>query len=110
MKTFAIVALSILSLEAGCFDLKEEGGDDIAGDDGVDPPKPPKPPVEATAKGAYQIRTVFDVTAEAVLPQSAYDMVVTLRDFSTAPAHTLIDLAEEAGVPAVSELRAVLPA
>lgn len=109
MKTFAIVALSILSLEAGCFDLKEEAGDDTAGDDAVDPPKP-KPPVEATARGAYRIRTVFDVTAEAVLPQPAYDMVVTLRDFSTAPAHTLIDLAEEAGVPAVAELRAVLPA
>jgi hypothetical protein len=36
-------------------------------------------------------------------------MVVTLHDFSTAPAHTLIDLAEAAGVPAVSELRAALP-
>jgi hypothetical protein len=109
MKTFAIVALSILSLEAGCFDLMA-GGDDTAGDDAVQPPAPPKPPADATARGAYRIRTVFDVTAEAVLPQPAYDLVVTLRDFSTAPAHTLIDLAEDAGVPAVAELRAVLPA
>ena len=106
MKTFAIVALSILSLEAGCLDLPA-GGDDT-GSDTVDP-QPPRPPGDASAHGTYRVRSVFDVTVAAVLPQPAYEIVATLRDFSTEPAHTLIDLAEDAGVPAVSELRAALP-
>jgi hypothetical protein len=61
------------------------------------------------AIGTYQVRTKIDVTAEAVLPAPAEELVVTLRDFSVHPGHTLFDLADEAGVPAVSELRAVLP-
>jgi hypothetical protein len=43
------------------------------------------------------------------LPEPAEEMVVTLRDFSTNPAHALIDLADEAGVPAVQEIRDDLP-
>jgi hypothetical protein len=35
--------------------------------------------------------------------------VGTLRDFSVNPASTLFDLAEDAGVPAVAEIRAALP-
>lgn len=107
MRGFAIVAISILSLTPGCF-VDPAGGDDAHGDDTVDPPPPPPPP-GATARGAYQVRSVFDVTAGAVLPEPAYELVATLDDFSTAPAHTLIDLAEAAGVPAVAELRAALP-
>lgn len=103
-----IVALSILSLAPGCF-VDPSSGDDVPGDDTVDPPPPPPPPPSATARGAYQVRSVFDLTAAAVLPEPAYNVVETLHDFSTEPAHTLIDLAEAAGVPAVEELRAALP-
>jgi hypothetical protein len=62
-----------------------------------------------TASGTYQLRSDIDLTIEAVLPEPAEDVVVTLRDFSTNPAQTLFDLAEELGVPAVSEIRTALP-
>jgi hypothetical protein len=55
------------------------------------------------------MRSELDVTVEAVLPEPAYDTVHTLRDFSQAPAHTLLDLAEQAGVPAVATIRDALP-
>lgn len=67
--------------------------------------QPPAP----VASGAYQVRSQIDLTVEALLPEPAEDMVVTLRDFSTNPAHTLLDLAEDAGVPAVGTLRDALP-
>ena len=94
------------SLLAGCVVHHPVlGGDD---DDVPTTPPPPPPPV-VVAAGAYQVRSVIDVTVEAVLPEPAEELVVTLREFSEQPAHTLIDLADEAGVPAVSELRDLLP-
>lgn len=111
MTGLTIVTLStvlLAALQGGCLVPSAGGADDAPGNDIVDPPPAPAP-ADATARGVYQVRSVFDVTADAVLPQPAYELVATLRDFSTAPAHTLIDLADEAGVPAVSELRAALP-
>jgi hypothetical protein len=110
-----IISFSVLSLAPGCFADSSAGSDDAHDDDSVDPPLPPLPPAPpappppVTARGAYQVRSTYDITASAVLPEPAYKVVETLHDFSTAPAHTLIDLAEAAGVPAVSELRAALP-
>ena len=75
-------------------------------DDGQDVPQEPRAIVAA---GTYEVRSKIDVTIEAVLPAPAEELVVTLRDFSVRPSHTLIDLADQAGVPAVSELRAALP-
>jgi hypothetical protein len=109
-----IVTLSLASLatlQAGCL-LASPGGAEDAPDSDTAPPghgTVDPAPAGAIARGAYQVRSVFDVTTGAVLPQPAYELVATLRDFSTAPAHTLIDLADDAGVPAVSELRALLP-
>src|SRR4051812_45396702 len=74
-------------------------------DDGDDPGPTPI----AAADGTYQVRSQIDITIEALLPEPAEEVVVTLRDFSTEPAHTLITLADDAGVPAISELRTVLP-
>jgi hypothetical protein len=94
------------SLLAGCV-LPTHGsdrGDDV--DVGDDVPPPPPPPVAA---GSYQVTSKIDVTAEAVLPEPAAQLVATLRDFSVEPAHTLIELADDAGVPAIGELRALLP-
>ena len=117
MKGLAIIIFSSLSLAPGCFVDPTAAGDDAQGDDDTDTDTdnnnddidPPAPPPAVTARGAYQVRSTFDLTAAAVLPEPAYNVVETLHDFSTAPAHTLIDLAEAAGVPAVSELRAALP-
>jgi hypothetical protein len=66
-----------------------------------------QPPPVAT--GAYQVRSYIDLTIEALLPETAAEKVVTLRNFSTNPAETLFDLAEQLGVPAVDEIRAALP-
>src|SRR5262245_56159914 len=101
------------SLLAGCVfpHHGSDSGDDVVGDDspGSKPPLPPPPPPPPVAPGSYQVTSKIDVTAEAVLPEPAGQLVVTLRDFSVEPAHTLIDLAADAGVPAIDELRAVLP-
>jgi hypothetical protein len=103
MRGTTSLAFAILSFTSACaIDLRAD--DDAPGDDTTQPP-----PANATAQGVYQVRSVFDITAAAVLPEPAYQVVETLHDFSTAPAHTLIDLADAAGVPAVSELRAALP-
>ena len=107
MRTLALLGFSLLSIAPACVIVPPEGGSD-PGDDTVDPAPTPAP-APSTARGAYQVRSMFDITAAAVLPQPAYELVETLGDFSTAPAHTLIDLAADAGVPAVSELRAALP-
>ncbi len=69
-------------------------------------PPPPPPPV---ASGTYKVTSTIDLTVEALLPQSLFDIVVTLRDFEANPARTLFDLAEDAGVPAVGEIRDALP-
>jgi len=74
---------------------------------GDEEPVVPASPV--VASGAYHVHSNIEVTAEVLLPEQAEEMVVTLRNFSTNPARALFDLAEEAGVPAVGELRAALP-
>lgn len=73
------------------------------------PPAPPGPMPPLLPSGTYRVSNQIDLTAEGLLPEPAAQMVATLRDFSLHPAHTLIDLADEAGVPAVAELRAALP-
>jgi hypothetical protein len=83
-------------------------GDDSDPSDPSDPSHttPPPPPV---ATGDYAVRSTVDLTVEAVLPQPAEDVVLTLRNFSTSPGDTLLDLASDAGVPAVDEVRSALP-
>jgi len=73
--------------------------------DDVTPPKPETP----VASGAYAVRSTFDLTIEALLPERIATMVTTLRQFSQNPAQTMFDVAEDAGVPAVEEIRAALP-
>lgn len=87
-------------------------GDDATGETGgagtsgtMQPPLPPPP----LASGTYQVTSTIDLTVEALLPESVEDIVVTLRDFEANPAHTLFDLAEDAGVPAVGTIRDALP-
>lgn len=78
-----------------------------SGSDVGDPTPEPTPTV--VASGAYQVRSEIDLTVEALLPEPAASAVVTLRDFSQHPAHTLLDLAADAGVPAVAQIRDDLP-
>jgi hypothetical protein len=59
--------------------------------------------------GTYQLVSRVDVTVEHVLPAQAEEVVSTLRALSTNPAHALITIADEAGVPAVGELFGLIP-
>jgi hypothetical protein len=83
--------------------------DDTDPSDPTDPSNPTPPPPPPVASGAYNVHSNIDLTVEALLPQPAEDVVLTLRNFSTSPGDTLLDLAQDAGVPAVEELRAALP-
>ncbi|MDB4958513.1 MAG: hypothetical protein JWO36_6082 [Myxococcales bacterium] len=60
-------------------------------------------------KGAYRVVSKIDLTVEAILPPQAELVVATLRDFSINPAHAMLDLAEQAGVPAIGILYGVIP-
>jgi hypothetical protein len=94
----------------GCLLASSEDGDGRPVPDPVEqPPVPPGPVPSPLPSGTYRMTSQIDLTVEGVLPEPAAQMVATLRDFSTQPAHTLLDLADEAGVPAVAELRAALP-
>jgi hypothetical protein len=100
----ALNSIAILSsFVTGCV---MQPGTGWGSDGDVDPSHNPPAP---SADGTYQVHSSYDVTVNAVLPEPAYEVVGTLHDFSTAPAHTLLDLAEQAGVPAVGTIRAALP-
>lgn len=106
------LAITSLVLVSGCIlhtsDRDPAGGPGTPSGPG-NPSGPGTPPPPPVADGAYAVRSHVEITIEALLPAPAADLVDTLRDFSQAPAHTLIELAEDAGVPAVGTLRALLP-
>jgi hypothetical protein len=75
---------------------------------GIGTPDNPEP-TQGRDGGAYAITTKVDLTVEAILPQRAEDIVQSLRDFSTNPAHAMITLAAQESVPAVAQLYDALP-
>jgi hypothetical protein len=100
----AITTLTALLSTTGCLHHGYSSDDDTDGMGGS-----PSHPATPVASATYQVDSRIDITVEALLPQPVEDIVVTARDFSTNPAHTLITLADEAGVPAVGTLRDFLP-
>jgi hypothetical protein len=97
-----------MKLLAACL-LAAACGTSGPGGDGSGLGTPANPVPQGADKGAYQVTTKVDLTVEAVLPPQAELVVQTLRDFSKNPAHTLIDLAGQEGVPAVATLYDALP-
>jgi len=75
---------------------------------GNDPVGTPENPVPAKT-GPYAVRNTIDFTAEAILPGQAALVVATLREFSENPARALIEVADQAGVPAVGALYGAIP-
>ena len=102
MKLSASLAACLLA--AACGTTGPGGATDGSG---LGTPENPVP--QGADKGPYQVTTTVDLTVEAVLPPQAELVVQTLRDFSQNPAHTLIDLAGQEGVPAVATLYGALP-
>jgi len=112
MRTAILASLGCSLLAVGCV-ASDPDADTGTGTDTDTTPTPdgddPTPPPAPVAAGTYRVRSTIDLTVEAVLPEQIYGMVITLRDFSQHPARTLFDVAEDAGVPAVGDLRAALP-
>jgi len=88
-------------------DTDGPGGSDGTGDSGGSAGNPVKPAPFKT--DPYPIVNQVDITAEVILPAQAELVVSTLRELSTDPAHALITIADEAGVPAVGTLYNLLP-
>ncbi len=97
------LAIAFVIASTGC--LTSAAEHDLA-----DPTRPGPVPPSPVARGPYQVASSVDITVELLLPEPAANLVSTLRDFQGAPARTLFDLAEDAGVPAVGTIRDALPA
>lgn len=94
--------IALAFLLTGCVAIPDGLDHDSSSSDPTTPPSP-------IALGTYHVHSNIDLTVEALLPEPAADTVVTLRSFSTDPGATLLDLAADAGVPAVQEIRDALP-
>jgi len=78
--------------------------------DPATPDDPANPGMPMSFKtGPYELVTRVEITAEAVLPSQAELVVATLRELSINPAHALISIADQAGVPAVGLLYSLIP-
>ncbi len=96
-----------VSNPSGASDTDGPGDTDGTGDPGGSAGNPVKPGPFKT--DPYPIVSQVDITAEVFLPGQAELVVSTLRELSTDPAHALITIADEAGVPAVGTLYNLLP-
>jgi len=63
----------------------------------------------APLAGTYAVTSRFEVPATVAAPGPLGDALRLVHGLATDPGTALLDFAEEAGVPAVSELRLVLP-
>jgi len=107
----AITTLTALLATAstGCL-IHPPGTDGGSDDDGTGGSSSTQPtPANPVARGEYQVTSTVEITIEALLPEPAANLVETMRDFSENPARTMFDMAENAGVPAVSTVRSALP-
>ncbi len=95
------MAALLMVVAAGC-SSNEAGGPGPA-------PEPPPSSGGLATSGTYDVITTIDLTVASVLPASAASYVEILADFRRDPAETLFRLLDDAGVPLVAELRAVLP-
>jgi hypothetical protein len=109
VSTVSMVLLSACAVDPDT--LPGGGGDDgeTEQEEEQDDPPPPPPPAPLATDGTYQLESELDIQAAALLPQTAYDAVETIRGLRDMPGQTLFDLAEAAGVPAVGTLRDALP-
>jgi hypothetical protein len=107
MRRLAGFVIIIASASACTTDMTSQDRQSTSQTDGE--PAPMYSAALATAGGTWSIDNRFQVGVDVLLPQTAADALDVLRGLSENPAHTLFDLAEQAGVPAVGEVRAALP-
>lgn len=72
-----------------------------------------QPPAESSGDvplaGTYQVTSSIEVPALAAVPGAPGDALRLVDDLATNPAGAILDLAGEAGVPALDTLQAILP-
>lgn len=76
------------------------------------PAADPSPPVNverAPLAGTFEVASRFEVPATVAAPGPLGDALRLVHGLAEDPGTALLDLAEDAGVPAVAELRLVLP-
>ena len=76
---------------------------------GADDPTPPADVESAPLAGTFAVSSQFEVPATVAAPGPLGDALRLVHGLAVDPATALLDLAEEAGVPALGELRLVLP-
>jgi hypothetical protein len=81
----------------------------LTGCDGGDDAAPGPPFTDPRAAGNYALTTTLDLPATLVAPQAATDAFATLQGLRKDPAHTLFDLAEQAGIPHAQAVHQALP-
>src|SRR5262245_32151541 len=114
-KPGSLLVLATALQLGGCIVATDGHGDDagddtIIGDDDNDPPPPPPPPPPKPALAdSYAVTSVLDLSASTIAPEPVSQAIDALREFQTSPGNAIFDLAEQAGVPAVADIRAALP-
>ncbi len=76
---------------------------------GPDDPSPEVDVPSAPLEGTFAVSSRFEVPATVAAPGPLGDALRLVHSLATDPGTALLDLAEDAGVPAVGELRMVLP-
>jgi hypothetical protein len=70
---------------------------------------PPEDEGAPAVNGTFAVTSTIDIRVANVLPTAIYEKLEVLRGLRDDPGGTFFDLAEEAGLPLVSELRDKLP-
>jgi hypothetical protein len=77
-----------------------DGADDGAADGGEEPD-----PIQ----GRYEVATTYDLAASPLVPGAIEGALVSLTQLADDPAGTLLDLLDQANVPVLDQLLAVVP-
>ena len=101
-------AVLVSMLLAACGTSAPTAGDDPGNGDWGDGFGTPENPVPAKT-GPYAVVNSVDITSEQILPAQAELVVETLREFTTNPAHALISIADQAGVPYAGTIYNLIP-
>lgn len=109
VKTVLAPLCSYVLLVSACTAASGDAGEDGSPDAGEEDGSPDAPPPTLRIANSYSIDTTLSLSAANAIPQSTYDALLLLESWATSPGATMLDLAEQAGVPAVGTLRDALP-
>lgn len=89
---------------SGSDDGVDDGAGDGAGDSGDDGGEAPDP-----IQGRYEVVTTYDLASSALVPGAVESALVSLTNLAEDPAGTLLELLDQANVPVLDQLLALVP-